>query len=178
MLKRLIFGLVIGLFVGSLAAGAAVEMGFSVADDASKSVVLYIFAALTGILTGLVAGRPIWSKGGQIEAGLKAFFGALLGAGMMFAIRMWFHPALSLGFVQPNMVGDLGTLPAAALPMIAAVLGGFYELDNTPTTDDASKKSSGKGANVVAKKKGNVRVAAASADDEQEDDAVVKKTKR
>ncbi len=177
MLKRLILGLVIGLVVGGLAAAAAVEMGFGVAIDAGQVVVLYILAALTGILTGLVAGKPIWSKGGQIEAGLKAFFGALLGAGMMFAIRTWIHPSLSLSFIQPAMTGDLGTLPVASLPLIAAILGGFYELDNTPAPDDGAKKEA-KAANTTGKKKGNVRVAQAHSDEEEEAEEVVAKKTR
>ena len=46
-----------------------------------------IAAALTGVLVGLVAGKPIWAKDAKIEAGMKAFIGALLAAGLMYAVR-------------------------------------------------------------------------------------------
>ena len=47
----------------------------------------YLGAALTGVLIGLVAGKPIWAKDAKIEAGMKAFVGALLATGLMYAAR-------------------------------------------------------------------------------------------
>src|SRR5271169_3627188 len=103
MLRRLLIGLVLGLVVGGLAAaGLVAGLHMTMFDAGTGGIVLaYIAAALTGVLTGLVAGKPIWASGAKIEAGLKAFFGALLGAGLMFALRHWGGalPPLNLGFV-------------------------------------------------------------------------------
>ena len=181
MLKRLLLGLVIGLVVGGLAAGVAIEgLGLMTFVGAGGAAVAYVLAAFTGVLVGLVAGKPIWAKGGQIEAGLKAFFGALLGAGLMFAIRSWLDVSVDLGALHAG-AGAIGALPAASLPLIAMLLGGFYEIDNTGDAD-ADKKTDKKGppAKGAAAKKGAVRVAKGEDDAEAEEDAPpsVKKQKR
>src|SRR5580704_11431323 len=93
MLRRLLVGLVLGLVVGGLVAAGFVQ-GLHVltfGDGTGGALFAYATAAVTGVLTGLVAGKPIWASGAKIEAGLKAVFGALLGAGLMFAIRQWVH---------------------------------------------------------------------------------------
>jgi hypothetical protein len=166
MLKRLLLGLILGFVVGALVAAALVA-GLHVVQLGALTA--YLFAAVTGVLVGLVAGKPIWAKGGQIEAGLKAFFGALLGAGGMFAVRQWLKVDVDLSMIQHGMSGPVGDLPAAALPLIAAVLGGFYELDNTGDGDEKNeKKTADKGGKRVAADK--VRVGG-GASDEGEDDA-------
>jgi hypothetical protein len=181
MLKRLLLGLVIGLVVGGLAAGVAIEgLGLMDFTGAGGAAIAYVLAALTGVLVGLVAGKPIWARGGQIEAGLKAFFGALLGAGLMFAIRSWLDVTVDLGALHAG-AGAIKDLPAAALPVIAMLLGGFYELDNTGDADgDGDKKSEKKGgaAKGAAAKK-PVRVAKGEdAADAEEEPASVKKQRR
>src|SRR5580700_8587653 len=100
MLRRLLLGLVLGLIVGGLiAAGFVQGLGLlSFGPGTGGAAFAYLAAALTGVLTGLVAGKPIWSSGAKIEAGLKAFFGALLGAGLMFAVRRWVDFPLDLAF--------------------------------------------------------------------------------
>src|SRR6516225_980623 len=94
MVRRLFVGFIVGLFVGC-AVAAGLVAGLRVhefADLGTGGVVLaYLSAALTGVLTGLVAGKPIWATNAKIEAGLKAFFGALLAAGLMFVLRRWVH---------------------------------------------------------------------------------------
>src|ERR1700726_1722327 len=118
MLKRLLLGLVLGLVVGAMVA-AAVVAGLGWVKF--PAVLLgYALAAATGVLTGLVAGKPIWAKGGQIEAGLKAFFGGLLAAGGMFALSTWVHFDVDLSIVHGG-AGSIAELPAASLPIIAAV---------------------------------------------------------
>ena len=88
MVKRLVVGLVIGLLLGALAAAVAIKgLAILTFDGAAGTAWAYILAAFTGALTGLVAGKPFWSADGKIEAGLKAFFGALLAAGGMFALQ-------------------------------------------------------------------------------------------
>jgi hypothetical protein len=133
MIRRLFVGLVLGLIIGGLVAAALVA-GLHVTTffGGGGTVLAYLAAALTGTLTGLFAGKPIWSSDGKVEAGLKAFFGALIGAGLMFAMRQWAGGLyLDLSAIAPGGAGPVGELPAASLPMIAALLGAFFELDNT-----------------------------------------------
>ncbi len=136
-MKRLLVGLVVGGLVGGLLAAAMVRLigveiwsGASGSSMLSHPVIAYVAAALTGTLVGLVTGKPIWAAGGKIEAGLKALFGALLGAGLLFVLRRWIPGELDLAALHAGS-GKLGDLPAAALPFVGGVLGGFYGADNT-----------------------------------------------
>jgi hypothetical protein len=140
MLRRLFLGLVLGLIVGGLlAAGIVAGLKIETFAGSTGGALAYLAAAFAGVLTGLVAGKPIWAAGAKVEAGLKAFFGALLGAAAMFALRQWaggWSPDLHfIGGGGPAAVGDL---PAASLPIIAAVLGGLFELDNTGDAEAAN----------------------------------------
>jgi hypothetical protein len=95
----------------------------------------YLFAALNGVLVGLFAGKPIWAKGARIEAGLKAGFGALLGVGLMFALRKW----VGLGFDLSSMglgQGAIGTSVALSFPIVATVMALLFEVDNMFGGDD------------------------------------------
>ena len=149
MVKRLLYGLVFGLFVGGLLAAAVVKgLGMAVFAGTSGAILAYVFAAVTGVLVGLVAGKPIWAAGGQIEAGLKAVAGALVGAAAMFAMRRWLSLDLDLHSLGLGSAAA-GDLPAITLPAIAAVLGAFYEADNTPAPDDKNPKSKGKPSKKV-----------------------------
>ena len=97
----------------------------------------YVAAALTGVLTGLVAGKPIWASGAKIEAGLKAFFGALSPRASCSRCASGSHFVPDMAFLAPGEssapwhAAQVGQYPALALPLVAAVLGGFFELDNT-----------------------------------------------
>jgi hypothetical protein len=166
MLKRLIVGLILGTVIGAVVAAVLVQgLGMALFSNA---VFAYLAAAATGVITGLVAGKPIWAADGKIEAGLKAFFGVLLGLGGMFALRTWANFHLDLSMLKAGE-GGLGELPAATLPIIAAVLAGFYEIDNSPAADgdkkddDASASSSKKSAGK------KVRVADEDEDEEAEE---------
>src|SRR3984885_32375 len=141
MLRRLLLGLVLCLIVGGLAAAALVAgLHMTMFDDGAGGMALaYVAAAVTGVLTGLVAGKPIWASGAKIEAGLKAFFGALIATGLMFAARRWLTTSVDLDFLGAG-AGPIGELPAASLPLVAAVLGGFFELDNTGSPDKSAAK--------------------------------------
>jgi hypothetical protein len=169
MLKRLVFGLIFGLFVGGLLAAAVIKgLGVLAFTGTGGAVLAYVFAAVTGVLVGLVAGKPIWASGGQIEAGLKAVVGAGIAAAAMWAMRRWLSFDLDLHSmgISPLAPTHAGLLPAATLPVIAAVLGAFYEADNTPEPEDKAAKSKGKAA---APAKTKTRVAAASADEDEEE---------
>lgn len=162
MVKRLVYGLLLGLLVGGLIAAAVVKgLGTLSFVGTGGAVLAYVFAAVTGVLVGLVAGKPIWASGGQIEAGLKAIVGALLGAGAMFAMRRWLAIDVDLhslvAGISPATPEPAGLLPVTTLPAIAAVLGAFYEADNTPETGDKNDKGEkGKGKESA---KSKVRVA-------------------
>jgi hypothetical protein len=170
MLRRLLVGLILGLIVGGLVAAGLVA-GLHIplfALDAGGAALAYVTAAVAGVLTGLVAGKPIWASGAKIEAGLKAFFGALLATGLMFALRQWVHFQPDMSFLAPGAPLDqvkdaaLGEVPALSLPLVAAVLGGFFELDNTSA--GAEEKAADKPKKRVAEDKaangkGKARVA-------------------
>jgi hypothetical protein len=184
MLGRLLLGIVKGLIVGALLGFGLAKLGLA----APGAVVAYLAAALVGVLIGLVAGKPIWAKDAKIEAGMKAFVGALLGAGLMYAARRWLTMPLpiSLGeLAGPNAslneaassVGTIGGTAMTSLAAIAALLGGFYEADNDPADADASPKSSGK-AEPSNKRRIAASDADAEADDELDAEADKKRQKR
>jgi hypothetical protein len=169
MIKRIAFGLLLGSVVGSIVAALVTQgLHFTFVGGAG-AFFAYAFAALVGVLTGLVAGKPIWSQTGKIEAGLKAFFGALLAAGMMFALRKWIPLSLDLTSLNSG-AGPVGDLPLVALPAIAGVLGAFFEADNTPEdATDGKAAAAGKdatGAKVRVAAKASAKAGAAVDDDD------------
>lgn len=134
MLKRLIVGLLIGVVLGGLLGYGL----FQVLPTAMAGALGYAFAAATGVLVGLVAGKPIWARGAAVEAGLKAFVGALLGMGILFGIRF-------IGVQVPQIAeipaAELGRHAITSLASIALVLSVFYELDNTGGDEDEQPKA-------------------------------------
>lgn len=157
MVKRLIVGLLFGGAIGALVAFGFSRVVHGAMTGALGVVLAYAMSAVVGAITGLICGKPIWASEGKIEAGLKAFFGALLAAGGMFAIRRWGNIPVDLSALKLGQ-GALGDMPIVSLPLIAAVLGGFFELDNTPAPPE-EKKRIGTNARVSG---------APSADDEDE----------
>jgi hypothetical protein len=153
MLKRLLIGLVKGVLLGAVL-GLVLVKGLGVATMGVWAA--YLLAVVTGVLSGLVAGKPIWAAGARIEAGLKALVGALLGAGLMYVVRRWLGLHLDLGQLGQ---GSVGQLPIVSLPLIATALSMLYELDNTGDEDDEAKPP------AAAEKK---RVAAGAVDDKAE----------
>jgi hypothetical protein len=129
MILRLLFGLVKGLVVGGLLGLGLVQLGMGTPG----ALVAYLGAAAAGVIVGLVAGKPIWAEGGRIEAGLKAGVGALLAMGLMWLSRS-FLAGVGLGFAGLSSAA-LGTYAVTSLGLVAAVLGGFYDADNTPTVE-------------------------------------------
>ncbi len=177
MLKRMIVGLILGTVIGAVVAAVLVQgLGMALFSNAAFA---YLAAAATGVITGLVAGKPIWSADGKIEAGLKAFFGVLLALGGMFALRTWANVHLDLSMLKAGD-GALGNLPAASLPIIAAVLAGFYEIDNSPN-EGGEKKDDSSGSGASKKGSGNKKLRVAendeAADDEEADEPASAKKK-
>ena len=132
MLGRLLIGIVKGLIVGALLGFGLAQLGMAT----PPVVIAYVAAALTGVLVGLVAGKPIWAKDARIEAGMKAFAGALLGSALMYAARRWLTMEVPTQLTALVKVHEdhvaFGQLALTSLPAVAALLGGFYEVDNTP----------------------------------------------
>ena len=172
MLGRLLIGIVKGLLVGGLVGFALAKLGFA----APGAIIAYLAAAMTGVLVGLIAGKPIWAKDAKIEAGMKAFVGALLGVGLMYAARRWLTMPLpialgplaaantSLGEAATS-TGTIGGLAITSLAATAALLGGFYEADNDPAEGEQATPGSAKRAPA-----GNKRIAAAEADEEADEE--------
>jgi hypothetical protein len=117
---------------------------------------------------------------------MKAVVGALLGAGLMFVARKWlgFPVPVSLGALseanaslgEASAQGTIGGLAVTSLAFVAAVLGAFYDVDNTPEAE--GEKAEG-GARVAAEK-GKSRIATADADDaaDEEEAAEPKRAKK
>ncbi len=146
-LKRLLVGIVIGAVLGALVAAVLVQ-GLGIAfTGGTGAAAAYLSAAVTGVLTGLITGKPIWAAEGRIEAGLKAFFGMLLSLGAMFALRRWVTVPVDLTALKAG-AGALGELPAVSLPIVAGLLGGFFELDNTPEAEGDKAKDGASGPKV------------------------------
>jgi hypothetical protein len=180
MLGRLLFGIVKGLIVGGLVGYGLVRLG----EPAPGPFFAYLAAAVTGVLVGLVAGKPIWAKDAKIEAGMKAFVGALLGAGLMWAARKWLVmpvPAALGSLAAPNAslgeaagsAGTLGGLAVTSLASIAALLGGFYEADNNPGEAAPPPASSAKQGAAVSH-----RIAQHDLDEEDDEAAADEGRKR
>lgn len=178
MVKRLFVGLFLGAVVGAILAAVLVQgLGVVSFDEWMLGAGgAYVAAAVTGVITGLVAGKPIWSADGKIEAGLKAFFGALLALGGMFVLRQWVHVNVDLTALKASHgPTDLGQLPAVTLPIIASVLAAFFELDNTgdkEKKDDDTKPSAASSAKLRV---ASAADAAEDADEEEEPAAAASK---
>jgi hypothetical protein len=134
MLKRLLVGLMIGIV-----AGAALGFGLlQLLANPMSGALGYAFAAIAGVLVGLVAGKPIWAKGALVEAGLKAFIGALLACILLFGLR--FVPFSLPGFAGAQ-AARIGEHAFGALAAVATLLAVFYELDNTGGDAEAVDKN-------------------------------------
>ena len=165
MLGRLLVGIVKGLMVGALLGFGLVKLGFVMPG----AIVAYLAAAVTGVVVGLVAGKPIWAKDAKIEAGTKAFVGALLSLGLMAAARHWLtmEVPIPLGSLVPadHHALTLGGFAMTSLAAIAGLLGGFYEADNDPSSEEAAPSGAQKGK---AGKPQRIAAEASSAEEEEE----------
>ena len=109
----------------------------------------------------------------------------MLGAGLLFALRQWgggVHVP-ETAFTPAGL--PAGDLPAVALPLVAAVLGGFFELDNTAgrAEGDAGDAKRGAGGAAGARKRvasesGNGKGARVSTDDGEADEGAAVAAKR
>lgn len=164
MLARLLMGLVKGLVLGALVGYGLAAAGMG----APGAFIAYPIAVVIGVLTALVAGKPIWAKDARIEAGTKAVAAAILAPGLMWLARSYAGFALPFDpSALPGLEGlagaqlTLGTFAVTSLAMVSAVLAGFFDADNSPTSDD---ESSGTTKKSPAKKRIAVEDDAAAAE--------------
>ena len=127
MLRRFLLGLVEGLVLG-LGLGVASVRGLGL--SAPSAVTAAVLAGAVGLLVGLIAGRPVWAHGAKTEAVLKALAGALVGAGLSFALGRWLTAPVDLSQFGLG-AGPAGRLLALNLPAIGCALSLFFELDDS-----------------------------------------------
>lgn len=122
MLKRLLAALLEGALPGAAAAYTLSKLGMKTA------VTMYAAVALVGVLTGLVAGRPIWARAAKTEAALKATAGAFISVVVLYALRKWLPGVhIELGALGAGAIGDV---PWASLPAIGVALALVLEIDD------------------------------------------------
>jgi hypothetical protein len=125
MLKRLVFSVIEGTLIGGLATALLLELGL----EWNHVGVVYGAAALTGAMTGLLAGKPFWAKSAKLESILKASVGTFLAVTSMYGVRKWLPwVSLDLGTILGS--GSIGSLPAASLPIIATAIAFLFEIDD------------------------------------------------
>lgn len=152
---RLVWSVVVAGLVGGAVAALAVKV-FGIAT--LTALAAYPLAVLVGVLVGLLAGKPIWAKGARIEAGLKAAFGALVAAGLMYALRSWVSFDLDLSTAGLGQ-GPAGLLPVVAFPAVALVLSLLFEVDNMFGKDKDDDSGGAGKKRVETGKGGKKRVA-------------------
>ena len=135
MFRRFFVGLFEGLVIG-VALGLASARGLGLTTPGA--LVAALLAAAVGLLVGLVAGRPFWAPNAKTEALLKAGTGALVGAGLSFALGRWLTAPVDLSQFALG-VGPVGKLTAVSLPAIACALSLFFELDDTSASRTEAK---------------------------------------
>ncbi|HVU04475.1 MAG TPA: hypothetical protein VHE30_22110 [Polyangiaceae bacterium] len=118
MWMRLVFALVKGGLGGFVGAAVAAVLGGKVPAAA------YAGAAFTGVVTGLLAGRPVWAEGGRREAAVKVPAGVFLALATLFGFRKWLS-AVTVGASVP-----LGDAPFVALPLLAVAIALVLEVDD------------------------------------------------
>jgi len=139
VLARLLMGLVKGLVLGALVGYGLAAAGMG----APGAFIAYPVAVVVGVLMALVAGKPIWAKDARIEAGTKAVAAAILAPGLMWLARRFLTMGLPLDVgALPGLESlagaqlTIGTFAVTSVAMVAAVLAGFFDADNSPADDD------------------------------------------
>jgi len=142
MLKRLVAGLFEGGLAGVL---VAVSLGWLHLSWGGPPVV-YGAAATLGLLTALVAGRPIWSKAAKTEVAIKSVAGAFIAVVSMFGARKWLSDVTTdLSSIGAG-AGRLGDLPRVVLPLIGMALAAVFEVDDAFGPGEGVRAIPGAGA--------------------------------
>ncbi len=122
--KRLLFGILKGLFIGG-AIGALVHFALGVPRLAG--FLNYPLYAGVGALSGVLAGRPPWKPGAWVASILKGVFGVVVGVGL-YALGAAF---IKSGLPVPGALdAPLAQQPLAFAPLLAVVYATLVELDD------------------------------------------------
>lgn len=134
MLRRVLLGVLKGILIGGLVGSLWV---FVLGMPLMTGFLSYLAAIFTGVCVALLAGKPVWARGAWIEALLKSVAAAVLGFGVLYAVRNYLDATLSAG---PLGQGSFSELPFLMLPLVATVLAVFFEIDNSdePVTEAAA----------------------------------------
>ncbi|HVW24798.1 MAG TPA: hypothetical protein VHC69_05480 [Polyangiaceae bacterium] len=131
MLKRLLAALFEGVIPGAAVAYGLGRLGLR------TPATMYAAVAVVGVLTGLIAGRPIWARAAKTEAALKAAAGAFISVVVLYALRKWL-PAVSVDLTAfGGGAGAIGSLPWVFLPGIGVALALVLEIDDAFGADPA-----------------------------------------
>ena len=131
MLKRLLAALLEGVIPGAAVAYGLGRLGLQ------TPVTMYAAVAVVGVLTGLVAGRPIWARAAKTEAALKAAAGAFISVVVLYALRKWL-PAVHVDLTAfGGGAGAVGSVPSVFLPAVGVALALVLEIDDAFGTDPA-----------------------------------------
>lgn len=142
MLKRLVAAVLEGVLPGALVAFGLSKLGL----DATWA--LYAAVAVVGVLTGLVAGRPVWARGAKTEALLKAVAGALIALVVLFGFRKWL-PSVQVDLSAFGVGrGAIGSVPWAFLPSVGVALALVLEIDDAFGSDPAPPQRVASGVRV------------------------------
>jgi hypothetical protein len=124
MLKRLLAALFEGAVPGVAIAYALSKLALE------TPATMYAAVAVVGVLTGLIAGRPIWAKAAKTEAVLKATAGAFISVVVLYALRKWLPGVhVDLGAFGGG-AGAIGSVPLAFLPAVGVALALVLEIDD------------------------------------------------
>jgi hypothetical protein len=138
MLKRLL----VSLFEGSITGGATAFVLSRVGEGNPAALLVYAAAALTGALTGLVAGKPIWARAAKLEGLLKSVAGAFMAVTVLFGMRKWL-PGVTVDLGRFGAAsGPIGSVAWVALPLIAIAISLVLEVDDAfgPETTPPPRK--------------------------------------
>jgi len=155
MLKRLVFALLEGALPGALAAFALSSIGV-----AGSALAMYAAVAAVGVLTGLLAGRPIWANGAKIEGLLKAVVGLFISVTMLFGVRKWL-PGVSVDLGAFAGSGPIGSVPWIILPAIGVAYAIVLEIDDAIGADPPPAPRR------VREEPGSLRIEEAAPEDEE-----------
>jgi hypothetical protein len=125
MLKRFIVAVVEGVSVGG---GVAAGLGWAGLAFRGPSVV-YGAALATGVLVGIVAGKPPWASSTTLPALLKGAVGAFLCPAIVYGARKWL-PSVLLNLGPLFGSGPVGDLPRLLLPTTAIAIALLLEIDD------------------------------------------------
>jgi hypothetical protein len=147
VLLRLLTGLAKGLIIGGLIGYGLAAAGAGVPG----ALIAYPVAVLLGGLLALIAGKPIWAEGARIEVGTKAVAGAVFAPGLLWLARSFATVGIpfDLGALPglaslSGQAATIGTFAVTSLAMVAALIGGFFDADNSPLDEAQQAALAGK----------------------------------